>query len=119
MCFNRIILVTHALDGSQYLPETKEENPKVWLKGRGLRGEAYNEPRVNMRIIANLLLGPRLSCLISRTGSRMITTSSKMLNPAPAATITLELTHFPFWVRCQTVLTGIHCRVTAMKNPIT
>lgn len=71
-----------------------------------------------MAMTASLLHILKFSCFNCGTGSKIITRSSKMLNPAPAATTALELIHLPFLVISQTALTGIHCRVIEIENAI-
>jgi hypothetical protein len=80
------------------------------------KGCIYKEPKVNINMTASLFLKLRFRWLSSGIGSKIITMSSKMLNPAIVKTTTLELIHFAFMPISQTALTGIHCKVRVREN---
>jgi hypothetical protein len=79
-------------------------------------GYTYNEPKANINITAALFLKLRGSPFNSGTGSKIITISSNILNPAPAKMMAPELMHLPCTLISQTALTGIHCKVIANEN---
>lgn len=80
------------------------------------KGYTYKEPKANINMAVNLFLKLRLRPINTGTGSKMITMSSTMLNPALVKITALELIHFPFTFKSQTASTGIHCKVAAIKN---
>ena len=76
----------------------------------------YKEPKTNTNITENFFPERRFRFLNSRTGSRIITISSNILNAAAAYIRAIELIHLPLTFVSQIADWGTHCRATAIVN---